>query len=172
MKLSRAHHYFFAHRLLPKLFHEDAPQFFALLQRDGLRFLEFWWRQAGDIVPPEERLSADGLGYVLRPQPDSWLAAVVIMPPPQGMTEAYFVALFYQERTRTTRVFTLEKGVSLDPAATPLTVFCEWTADNVHRNMGPGPEPVAGLFLAAAASHLHFGLIGGEGGPGRQSSDG
>ena len=64
------------------------------------------------------------------------------------------------------------KGVSLDPAATPLTVFCEWTADNVHRNMGPGPEPEAGLFLAAAASHLHFGLIGGEGGPGRQSSDG
>lgn len=60
-------------------------------------------------------------------------------------------------------MFTLEKGVSLDPAATLLTVFCEWTADNVHCSMGPAPEPDAGLFLDAAAVHIHFDLIGGEG---------
>lgn len=158
MKPSRSHHYFFAHRLLPKLFHEDAAQFVALLQRDGLRFLEFWWRQAGDRVPQGERLSADGLGYGLRPLDNDWLAALVLMPPPEGMTEAHFIGLLYRENPPATRVFTLEKGMSLNNDTTSHTVLCEWTADTVHRNLGGGPAPDQEAFLAAIAAALQPAL--------------
>lgn len=155
MKLSRSHHYFFAHRLLPKLFHQDAPQFITLLQRDGLRFLEFWWRQASEKIAPEERLLPDGLGYALRELPEGWVVALVVMPLPDGMTEAYFVALLYQQASGNTRVFTLEKGVSLEPARASQTVFCEWTADSTHRNMGPGSLPEQEAFLAFIAAALN-----------------
>lgn len=151
----RHHHYLFAHRLIPTLFFQDTLQFVSLLQRDGLRFLEFWWRRVGEDVPQEERLSADGLGYTIREVAHGWVAVVIMMPLPQGMTEAYFVGLFFRPEGETLipRVFTLEKTMSYLPTTTetPMTVLCEWTATGAHRNTGKGMAPELETFLAAAA---------------------
>jgi len=146
MNLSRPHHYFFAHRLLPLLFRQDPTQFVSLLQRDGLPFLAFWWHKASQDMPGEDHLSADGLGYALRELENGWVAVVVTLPRPQGMTEAYFVALLQKPGTPDRRVFTLELGFSLT-AETSHTVLCEWTADSTHLNRGPGPTPEVELFL-------------------------
>ena len=101
----RHHHYLFAHRLIPTLFFQDTLQFVSLLQRDGLRFLEFWWRRVGEDVPQEERLSADGLGYTIREVAHGWVAVVIMMPLPQSMTEAYFVGLFFRPEGERKAVF-------------------------------------------------------------------
>jgi hypothetical protein len=152
MKRSRPHHYFFAHRLLPALFHEDPAQFVSLLQRDGLPFLAFWWQKARQDFPPDEHVSADGLGYTLRELEGGWLAVVVTLPPPQGMTEAYLVALLQQRLPAAakpnTRVFTLELGFSLT-SETAHTVLCEWTPESTHLNRGTGPTPEVEAFLTA-----------------------
>ena len=152
MKRSRPHPYFFAHRLLPTLFHEDPAQFVSLLQRDGLPFLAFWWQKVRQDFPPDDHVSADGLGYTLRELANGWLAVVVTLPPPQGMTEAYFVALLQQRLPAAakpiTRVFTLELGFALT-SATSHTVLCEWTPESSHLNRGPGPAPDVEAFLTA-----------------------
>lgn len=146
MNLSRPHHYFFAHRLLPALFRQDPAQFVSLLQRDGLPFLAFWWHKASQDMPPEDHLSANGLGYTLRELENGWVAVVVTLPPPEGMTEAYFVALLQKPGDAAPRVFTLELGFSLTGETTH-TVLCEWTAESTHLNRGPGPAPDLELLL-------------------------
>lgn len=97
-------------------------------------------------MPTEDHLSANGLGYTLRELENGWVAVVVTLPPPQGMTEAYFVALLQKPGESGGRVFTLELGFSLT-AESSHTVLCEWTPDGTHLNRGPGPTPDVELFL-------------------------
>jgi len=153
MPPSRPHHYLFAHRLLPALFHQDAINFVARLQQDGLRFLELCWRRAGENLSQGNTLLADGLGYTLRELPQGWVAVVITLPPPQAITEAYFVALLVQPAAAlpTTRVFTLEQGLTslADTVTATTTILCEWTKSSTHSHRGPILAPDVETFLAA-----------------------
>ena len=82
--------------------------------------------------------------------------AIVEMPRPRAMAEAYFVAAVLNIKLDeespgpadpTLRYFTLEKGLSLD--GSHRTVLCEWTADGTHSNYGDGPPPQLESFVPA-----------------------
>ena len=130
----------------------------ARLQKEGLRFLEHCWQRTGEKVEPGLSLVADGLGYTLRELPQGWVVVVITLPPPQRIAEAYFVALLYQPAaaTSTTRVFTLEQGLSspLATDSTPTTILCEWANDSTHYNMGPTQATDVETFLASLTPFL------------------
>lgn len=87
--------------------------------------------------------------------------AVVEMPEPRSMTEAFFTGLVMLKEMGTgftegekipARYFTLEKGFEED--GTPRTVFCEWAAES-HSNYGDGPAPTVVGFCEAIEAALN-----------------
>jgi hypothetical protein len=87
--------------------------------------------------------------------------AVVVLPRPRAMAEAFFVAAVLladpdQDMPDPSgvalRYFTLEKGFALDGGSR--TVLCEWTAEGSHVNYGDGPAPEVEAFIGAVAGLL------------------
>jgi len=151
MNPARPHHYTYAHRLLPNLFHHDPGVFLGTLRRKGTPFLHDLWEHLGANLEGAEALPPQGLRLEFRDLPDGRSAALVVLPPVQGMPEAHFVAMAPQEDKA--RYITLEH--SIDPASEePSTMLCEWTADGTHCNMGPGLPPDPDDFFASVADLL------------------
>ena len=86
------------------------------------------------------------------------VAALVTLPPVQGVTEAHFVALVLDESAAGSAepgpvrpaprlwYFTLENGLSPDLQGRS-EKLCEWTANGMHLNYGPGPKADGAAFL-------------------------
>ena len=175
--MARVQPYQFAHTLLPNLAwrrpaavrRELADPFLA---RELLRYM---WDKAGEEVAADVRVPSRGLRL-------TWHAvagratALFHMPAPQALTEAYFVALVYEEEDDDNlpateddelrpRYFLLESTLGLLRAADPSpapdagqpTVLSERRGEH-HRSFGPGPpgnRPSSGLeFLQAVANIL------------------
>ncbi len=156
----RDHHYAFAHRVLPAVFYSDPGKFFEILNTEG-SFLRFLWKQVGSELAEGNRLAADELRYDINYLENGTMIALVTLPSPQGVTEAYFVAIVYRPPARQHKFFeekalvrfiTLEYGAQMDGA--PRTVLCEWNAKRMHLNLGDGPEPKAEAFLEAVYALL------------------
>ena len=90
--------------------------FLNLLNRDGTRFLYFYWAEAAKKLPEAQRTDPFGLNYVIRkpgPRPD-FILALITLPQPAESGEAYYSALAYRPWRRlllvsdTTAVFNLE----------------------------------------------------------------
>ena len=87
--------------------------------------------------------------------------AVIEMPEPGDVAEAYFTALVGmidladgpppESEDLPARYFTLEKGATLD--GQPRTVLAEWDATS-HMNYGDGPIATVEAFLQAIEEHL------------------
>lgn len=142
MNEPRGQHYLFAHRFLPHFFFEDPERFFDILENEGRRFLDWMWQRAGTqtddgAIPP------DGLDVNLFRFDERTYCACVTLPPPIGITEAYWVAAVYRPEESLTAYYTLELG--FDPDGTR-TVLGGWGPD-AHYNFGTGPEPNMRAFL-------------------------
>jgi hypothetical protein len=161
--MSRAHHYNFAHRVLPGLLWANPFLFLETLYGDHASgFLFTLWFQAskgldeGDVMLPSEELRRD-----LFDLKGGYHAAVVSLPEPKFLTEAYMVAIVFRpEKKRLLlpklppvfRYFTLEYGLC-DGMQTVRTVLCEWT-QAVHGNYGTGPLANPKAFIGAIESLL------------------
>jgi hypothetical protein len=159
----RCPHYTFAHQALRSVALADPlPCLGLLASADAGRFL------AGLLESVSEHCAAlgekaDFTADDIRVHPTrvgSYPCAVVQMPPPRAITEAFFVALVLlaapedpPERPEDARLryFTLEKGFSLD--GSERTVLCEWT-ETRHVNYGDGPAPHVEAFVAAVSELL------------------
>jgi hypothetical protein len=86
------------------------------------------------------------------------------LPAPTAVTEAYFTAIafgplptlnFSADTTQKlpVRYLTLEFGFNL-PDQPPRTVFCEWTREQSHYNMGTGPAPTPDAFFEAVCERI------------------
>lgn len=162
----RPHHYVYAHKMLPKLFHGDPTLFIATMLDARETFLRKVWDDLGQRVEdndgPRARLPSDGLGVYFERLPKDVLVAVVELPEAKYMPEAHLVAFVYQlpesaqgrlrpGRAGMARMFTLEYGLSLQ-GDEPRTVLCEWSADGTHRNLGDGPPATIDDFIEKIAS--------------------
>jgi hypothetical protein len=86
---------------------------------------------------------------------NSYPCAVIEMPAPVAMPEAYFAAFVVmmgpesddEEETPEARYFTLERSFSMDGGSR--TVLGSWTKDGTHLNFGDGPEPELDAFVDA-----------------------
>jgi hypothetical protein len=86
-------------------------------------------------------VALDGLACEVRKVEGAILSALISLPPPQRITEAYFVApVFHPEmegKEAQARYITLEYNPEYDNKS----VLCEWTAGDSHLYKGEGPEP-------------------------------
>lgn len=151
---TRPHHYTFAHRATPGAFWRDPAEFVSTLRSEhGLEIVTNAWNAIGADVAESgagEALAADGL-RVTATELDGRDAAIISLPAPESMTEAWFIAVVApppftpagDDGTPAGRYFTLEKTLSLAPegpdapdapAEIDLAVLCEWTHDGTHAN--------------------------------------
>jgi hypothetical protein len=150
----------FVNRTLPSLFHQTPEEALTFLERDGNKFLRFYWEQA--IKSPENirPRSSFGLNYNLyRPAPQVGIA-LISLPAPEAPFEAYFTALCYRPSrvgflgivTDTTKVLTLELVPEEDQP--PATRMVEINRKLERLALGPGPEPTQEAFYQAVLAEL------------------
>jgi hypothetical protein len=161
---TRQGHYMFAHYALRYVALSDPLYYLAvLLSPDGPKWLDDLLMTVAEHLrpgeaPPDFR-AADCRIHTIRA--GAYPCAVVELPTPRAMAEAYFTAAVLlhdptQEQTdladAPVRYFTLELGFDLD--SKPRTVLCEWTKSGAHVNFGDGPAPTVEQFLSAVAGRL------------------
>lgn len=160
----RPHHYHLVHYVLRMVAFTQPVDCLGHLASEGAEeFVEHLWDMTVECCPDDagapDFAPADIDVHIARI--GEYPCAVVEMPPPRKMTEAYFAGLLIpveldelaDGRTEVPlRYFTLEYTVDERDAAS--TVLCEWTADGDHLNGGSGPEPTLGAFLQAIALRL------------------
>jgi hypothetical protein len=148
--------YVFAHLALPQVVHGDPEKALKLLSgSEAAGFLAFLWGRVGERLPEEARAAPRGLACETHTTAGGVVIVVVTMPPPERSPEAFFAALVFTPGPRkllffrhppTVRYLTLELGHDLGGGER--TVLCGWSKDGTHSNMGDGPAPEAGAFLA------------------------
>ncbi len=141
--------------VLPSVFHDSPGEFLFYLERDGNKFLRFYWDKAGMNFPESTRVEAFGLNYLIRePQKDVTIA-LVLLPAPQVIGEAFFEALIYRPRRVTpilrisdmTSVFALTMAVV--EGGVHQTNIIERTRKDATLEHGVGPAPVVEDFYQA-----------------------
>ena len=148
----RSHPVVFFEDALPSVFHQSPVQFLYYLERDGNKFLNFYWEQVAKNFAESDRVDPYGLNYVIRlPQKDVTIA-MVIMPAPQNNGEAHLEAFVYRPRRVTpilrindmTGVFALVKAP--DISGNPKTRIIERTRKGESIERGEGPPPTTDEF--------------------------
>lgn len=160
----RNHHYVFAHVALRQLFFDKPEGFVGVLSSPrAMELLRDLWAEVGKRVSEAGEgnvLPADGLAATvgsLGPRP----CALVTLPKPEGITEAYMVAAVVNASVEgqgkeakfvpigdpPSFYVTLENGLSED--GRPRTVLCAWDAEGAHVNYGDGPPAEPAAFLGA-----------------------
>jgi hypothetical protein len=138
----RKQHYMFAHKLLPSILSNEPANFIGTLEKGGNDFLYYLWDRLGSYLKESDLVAREGLDCQINQLDDDTTIALVTLPPPQKLTEAYFVAAVY--RPPMTRFITLEYA---DQTPERIRTFlCEWKG-NYHSNLGNGPEPTLGAFF-------------------------
>ncbi len=178
----RAWHYHFAHSALRTMAFEDPDRLIvALSAPEADEFLAQLWQTVGrEIVMNDspqagdwdrESLDSEGL-EALPARVAGRPAAIVRLPEPRRVTEAWFVAIVLNheidEAPKPTPepplfYYTLEKGFapgddradarSKRSSDATRTVFCQWD-QAAHKNYGDGPPPDARAFLNFIAARL------------------
>lgn len=152
--------YLFAFEAIPILFHGNPAQFIKLIEKDGLKFLQFWWGHVGDKLKDNLRTEPKGLGFEMRTHADGRKIVLIRMPPPGAVPEAYFIGLVTPDEKKwrlfpwqnKERVFTLE--MVNDKEGNQVTRLSEWTPRNLQVTLGKGPEPEMDAFYKAISARI------------------
>lgn len=127
------------------------------LEKEEIKFLQTSWDKLGSKLERKNILPSNGLKYEVNHLDNGVAVAIITLPEPQAITEAFFTAAVYRAPTTDqeliTRYFTLEYGYNSSDNNFR-TVLCEWTPDKVHKNFGTGPEPTPNAFLNAIRQQL------------------
>ena len=132
-------HYVFVHRMLRDVFFDMPDKIMAILkdERRNNSLLKLW-NNVADVVEGLSLVEPDGLCCEIKTY-DGITIALITLPTPKNLNEAYFVALVYRPaqpgQEAITRFVTLEQGIDI-------VFLCEWGGLGMHKNMGPrcGPE--------------------------------
>ncbi len=92
-------HYLYAYKAIPTLFFTQGAEFMFYLDRDGKKFLKFWWDHEAEKLDESQLRSSDGLSFEIHDYKDRKLA-LIILPPPKAEPEAYFLALLGRPQKR------------------------------------------------------------------------
>ena len=149
----------FAYQAMPILFHNSSRQFMLILNKDGIKFLEFYWEQSGNDVKEENRIPPDGLSYEVRDYDEDRKIVLITLPEPKKASEAYFLAMLTPRSRRSIlpwnnygKVFGLQRGKIENGHV--LTRLVELTPRGILRDVGPGSEPGLINFYAMVCDRL------------------
>jgi hypothetical protein len=158
----RIHHYEFAHRFLPTMaWQHPSEALVALASTQAIGYLSSLWRSLGWQLPAYERIEPQGLNCDVRRYGD-FVIAVITLPPPVAIPEAYFTALVFSPagsmsqdglQQLALRYLTLEASYDWSNQE-ERTVLGEWTAQGGHLNYGTGPGPNPQEFLLSVCGLL------------------
>ena len=86
----------FGLQALPDLFHADAEQFILLLSREGNKFLQFYWDEAGKKLNQDGKVVPFGLNHEILPAGRERIIVLITMPRPVMGGEILYLALMYR----------------------------------------------------------------------------
>ncbi len=150
----------FVSQALTDLFHTSPEQFLFLLNRDGTKFLRFYWDQVGKRLPSSQLVTAFGLNYDIRKPQNNTSVALITLPKPKREPEAYYVALVYRPNrvtpifriSDTTMVIALEyRTGAMDEDS---TLLVEWTRRLEREPLNVSPEPTLDAFYEAILQEI------------------
>ncbi|MHC1782885.1 MAG: hypothetical protein AB9891_09030 [Anaerolineaceae bacterium] len=132
-RIKKTQTYMFAFEAINTIFQRTPGDFDYYLERDGIKFLQFWWNKVGLDVPEGQRVEAKGLAYTHRKLEDGREVTLITLPKPTKAPEAYFLALipkplkhnYFFKWKNNTRLISLE--YKLDENDLPTTQLGEWT---------------------------------------------
>ncbi len=84
----KTHQLEFVVHVLPSLFHNSPEQFLYYLSRDGNKFLNFYWEEAGRKIGIAQPVSSFELNYVICKPKAQTVVALITLPIPQTLSEA------------------------------------------------------------------------------------
>lgn len=160
----RCHHYTLAHYALRSVAFDDPLAYLGILvSPDARSFLAHLLRSVSEHCKEQEPQPDFGIEDItVHPvRVGRYPCAVIELPRPRAITEAYFTAAVLLadpadglpvSTPMELRYFTLEKGFVL--AGPPRTVLCEWTSEGTHVNYGDGPVPQLEAFVRAVAESV------------------
>lgn len=153
MNKKKSQHYNFCYDVIPVMFHSQTKDFMKYIDRDGLQFLEFWWKHIGDQLSSEKLVSFANTAFEivgLNMKPATRIVFITL-PPPQEDGELFFLALiskperkFGWVRLPSTRIITLAKQ-SKDKFESG-TEIGDLTPRAIYVSLGGGPVPSLGEF--------------------------
>lgn len=154
---TKSQHYNFGHEALPILFHSQTKDFLELIQKDGIKFLRFWWDHVGERLDDSLLVPFEGMKFEFREIPEKKSKVVLIrMPHPTDFDEFHWMALvkkpdvrlpFVYVKMPTTRVFALSH-VPLSKSETGTLIY-EITPRARYILVGPGTTPTKEAFYKA-----------------------
>ncbi len=100
MEKKRSLQYNFALDAMPILFHSQTAQFVKLLERDGMKFLTFWWNHVGDRLPEEKRVSPAGLHFDIETLEKNTKLVIITLPTPKEDMDPYFIGFVARPEKR------------------------------------------------------------------------
>lgn len=154
---TKSQHYNFGHEALPILFHTQTKDFLEFIQKDGIKFLRFWWDHVGERLDDSMLVPFEGMKFEYREIPEKKAKVVLIrMPHPTDFDEFHWMALvkkpdirmpFVYVKMPTTRVFALSH-VPLSKSETGTLIY-EITPRARYVLVGPGTTPTKEAFYNA-----------------------
>ncbi len=146
MDKKKSQHYNFCYDVMPALFHSQTDEFMKYIERDGINFLEFWWKHVGSQLPAEMLVPFSGMKFTIEERSPKTSIVFVSLPPPRQEGEMFFLALvrnperrFAWLRLPSTRMVGLVKR-SKDQFESG-TELGDLTPRAIFVSLGSGPEP-------------------------------
>jgi hypothetical protein len=159
MNKNKSQHYNYTHEALPMVFHGKANEFFTYLERDGDKFLRFYWNHLVQNLGAEILSSFEGLGFQIRDFDAKTKFAYIHLPKPSVIGEVYFLLLvklpekFQIFRVGFTRVYALQLE-GYDDNQNPLTGIYEITPRGRNVRIMDGIAPDHEEFIKVIKKHL------------------
>jgi len=101
MDNKRSQHFNYTFESLPTIFHSQTKNFFTYLEKDGMKFLEFWWDHMGVRLGQEESDPFENVSFEIKDIPEKKSRLVLLtMPAPKNLFECYFMAFLEEPLKR------------------------------------------------------------------------
>ena len=168
MDKNKSQHWNFTHETIPVMWHKENEKFLKYLDKDGVKFLRFWWKHLVDNMGIQVPSSSEGLGFQIKEIPDHdgkpIKLVTLTLPQPTANGEVFYMFLVKKPQRRTiadflllrlptTFVIALQRdGVNEDGSF--ITTMYELTPMARNIKIGAGVEPVLDTFQKAAKEYL------------------
>jgi hypothetical protein len=93
MDKTKSQAYNFTFEAIPILFHSQTNDFMKHLEKDGIKFLRFWWDHVGDKMGESQRIPWRGLEFSVEEVDATTKLVWITLPKPVNDEEAYLGAL-------------------------------------------------------------------------------
>ncbi len=160
MNQKKSQHYNYAREALPTVFHSQTGGFMMYLERDGLKFLEFWWKHVGKRLDDTQLSPFKEVAYEVHDVPEKKSKIYLVkLPPVREFGEMHMLAFVKLPEKRvpmvrwpSTRVVALEH---VEPKYSQSgTMMSEITPRTRIIPIGPGPEPALSAFYQAVFDYI------------------